>query len=145
MEYQKKINLLDNTPNQSSKFETKNWIEINDESRRTYNKDQQIRFKTSMLRSSLCDYSNAYILVKGTVIVAKERDVALNNSNKEVIFKHCVPFTIYNVGMSKYNLIEYGDNYSKTSGILWQYWRDAMAVNNNGEIADFPADNVITN
>ena len=145
MEYQKKINLLDNTPNQPSKFETKNWVEINDESRRTYNKDQQIRFKTSMLRSSLCDYSNAYILVKGTVIVAKERDVAPNNSNKEVIFKHCVPFTIYNVGMSKYNLIEYGDNYSKTSGILWQYWRDAMAVNNNGEIADFPADNVITN
>ena len=145
MEYQKKINLLDNTPNQPSKFETKNWVEINDESRRTYNKDQQIRFKTSMLRSSLFDYSNAYILVKGTVIVAKERDVALNNSNKEVIFKHCVPFTIYNVGMSKYNLIEYGDNYSKTSGILWQYWRDAMAVNNNGEIADFPADNVITN
>ena len=97
MECQKKINLLDNTPNQPSKFKAKNWVEINDESRRTYNKDHQIRFITSMLRSSLCDYSNAYILVKGTIMVAKERDAAPNNSNKEEIFKHCVPFTIYNV------------------------------------------------
>ena len=113
MEYEKIINLLENTPNQPTKFRTKNWVEINDDSRGTHNTNSQIRFKTSMLRSSLCDYSNAYILVKGTVIVAKERDVAPNNSNKEVIFKHCVPFTIYNVGMSKYNLIEYGDNYSK--------------------------------
>ena len=145
IECQKKINLLDNTPNQPSKFKTKNWVEINDESRRTYNKDHQIRFITSMLRSSLCDYSNAYILVKGTIIVAKERDAAPNNSNKEEIFKHCVPFTIYNVVMSKHKLIEYGNNYSKTSGILWQYCRDAMAVNNTGEIADFPADNVIIN
>ena len=145
MEYQKIINLLDNATNEPTKFRANKRVQINDESRGTCNTNSQIRFKTSMLRSSLCDYSNAYILVKGTVIVAKERDVALNNSNKEVIFKHCVPFTIYNVGMSKYNLIEYGDNYSKTSGILWQYWRDAMAVNNNGEIADFPADNVITN
>ena len=47
--------LLDNTPSQSFKFKTKNWVEINDESRGTYNKDNQIRFKASMLRSSLCD------------------------------------------------------------------------------------------
>ena len=65
MEYQKIINLLDNTPNQPIKFRTKNWFEINDGSRGTHNKGNQIRFKTSMLRSSLCDYSNAYILVQG--------------------------------------------------------------------------------
>ena len=67
MEYQKIINLLENTPNQPTKFITKNWVEINDESRGTYNKDNQIRFKTSVLRSSLRDYSNFYILVKGTI------------------------------------------------------------------------------
>ena len=59
MEYQKIINFLDNTPNQPSKFRTKNWVEINDELRGTYNEDSQIRFKTSMLRSSLCDYNDA--------------------------------------------------------------------------------------
>ena len=67
MEYKKIINLLDNTPNQPTKFRTKNWVEINDESRRTYSTNSQITFKTSMLRSSLCDYSDAYILVKGTI------------------------------------------------------------------------------
>ena len=69
MEYQKIIDLLDNAPNQPTKFRTKNWVEINDESRRTYNTNSQIKLKTSMLRSSLCDYSDAYILVKGTIIV----------------------------------------------------------------------------
>ena len=69
MESQKIINLLDNTPNQSSKFKTKSCVEINDEWRWTYNKDNQIRFKTSMLRSRLCDYSDSYILVKGTITV----------------------------------------------------------------------------
>ena len=62
MEYQKIINLLDNTTNQTTEFRTKNWVEINDELRKTYNEDNQIRFKTSVLRSSLCDYSDAYIL-----------------------------------------------------------------------------------
>ena len=61
MEYQKIINLLDNTPNQPSKFRTKNWIKINDDSRGTYNANSHIKFKTSMLRSGLCDYSDAYI------------------------------------------------------------------------------------
>ena len=56
MEYRKIINLLDNTSNQPSKFKTKNWVEINDESRGTYNEDNKIKLKTSMLRSSLCNY-----------------------------------------------------------------------------------------
>ena len=59
MEYQKIANLLDNASNQPSKFRTKNWVEINDESRGTYAVNKQIKFKTSMLRSSLCDYSDA--------------------------------------------------------------------------------------
>ena len=53
MEYQKIINLLDNTPNQLSKFRTKNWIEINDQSRGVYNVNSDIRFKTTMLKFSL--------------------------------------------------------------------------------------------
>ena len=67
MEYQKIANLLGNTSNQPSKFRTKNWVEINDESRGTYSVNRQINFKISMLRSSLCDYSDAYILVKGYI------------------------------------------------------------------------------
>ena len=69
MEYQKIINLLDKTPKQPSKFKTKNWVEINEKSRGTYNKDTEARFKTSMLRSSLCDYRDAYILAKGSITV----------------------------------------------------------------------------
>ena len=71
MEYQKIINLLDNTLNQPSKFRTKNWVEINDESRGTYNTNSQVKFKTTMLKSSLCDYSDAFILVKGTIKQSK--------------------------------------------------------------------------
>ena len=59
MEYQKIINLLDNTPNQLSMFRTKNWIEINDQSRGVYNTNTDIRFKSTLLKSSLCDYSDA--------------------------------------------------------------------------------------
>ena len=64
------MKLIVNTSNQSIKFRTKNWVEINDRSRGTYNTNNQIRFKTSRLRSSLCDYNDAYILVKGTITVA---------------------------------------------------------------------------
>ena len=62
MEYKKITNLLDSTSNQPSKFRTKNWVEINDDIRGAYSHNKQIRFKTAMLRSSLCGYSDAYIL-----------------------------------------------------------------------------------
>ena len=62
IEYQKMIDLLDNKPNQPSRYRTKNWFKINDNSRGTYSTDSQIKFKTSMLKSSLCDNSDAYIL-----------------------------------------------------------------------------------
>ena len=84
MEYQNIINLLDNILNQPTKFRTKNWVEINDQSRGMYNINSQIRFKTSMLRSSLCNYSDAYIFVKGTITVANTAaaGAAANNANK---------------------------------------------------------------
>ena len=64
MEYQKILNLLDNASNQPSKLRTKTWIEINDDTRSAYSPNKQVRFKTAMLRSNLCDFSDAYILVK---------------------------------------------------------------------------------
>ena len=77
------------------KFRTRNWVEINDETRGTYSPNKQIKFKTSMLRSSLCDYSDAYILVKGNITVNNTADAgaAANNTNKKVIFKNCASFT----------------------------------------------------
>ena len=67
MEYQKIINLLDNTSNQPSIFRARNSVEINDESRGTYDANNYIKFKTSVIRSSLCNYSDAYVYVKGTI------------------------------------------------------------------------------
>ena len=109
MEYQKIANLLDSASNQPSKFRTRNWVEINDESRGNY-ANSDIRFKTTMLRSNLCDYADSYILVKGTVTVtgvgndddARQRD----ERNKGVTFKNCTPFTkcisrINNTGIDK--------------------------------------------
>ena len=86
---------MDGGSNQPSKFRRKNWVEINDESRGTYNINSQIKFKTTMLRSSLCDYSDGYILVKGTIAVnnTAAADADANNTNKKVIFKNCAPFT----------------------------------------------------
>ena len=143
MEYQKIANLIDDTSNQPSKFRTKNWVEINDESRGTYNVNSQIKFKTTMLKSSLCDYSDAYILVKGTITTAGAGvDAAARQADeryKGVAFKNCAPFTnciskINNtqvanakdidIVMPMYNLIECSDNYAKTTGSLWQYFRD---------------------
>ena len=84
MEYEKITNLLDNASNQSSKFKIKNWVEINDESRGGYNINSQIKFKTTMLKPSLCDYSDAYILVKVTITVSNTgADAAPNNRNKK--------------------------------------------------------------
>ena len=133
MEYQKIANLLDNASNQPSKFRTRNWVEINDESRGTYTSND-IKFKTTVLRSNLCDYADAYILAKGTITItgAGNDDTAkrLDERNKGVIIKNCAPFTkcitrINNadidnakdieIVMPMYNLIEYSDNYSKTS------------------------------
>ena len=95
MEYQKIANFIDDASNQPSKFRIKNWVEINDESRGTSNAISQIQFKTTMLKSSLCDYSDAYVIVKETITVNNTAadSAAANNTNKKVIFKNCAPFT----------------------------------------------------
>ena len=95
MEYQKIANLLNDGSNKPSKFRTRNWVEINDEARGTYSPNKQIKFKKSMLRSSLCDYSDAYILLKGKITVNNTAadGAAANNTNKKVVFKNCAPFT----------------------------------------------------
>ena len=152
MEYQKIANLIDDASNQPSKFRTRNWVEINNESRGTYNVNSQIKFKTTMLKSSLCDYSDAYILVKGTISVNDTAaGDAIKNNNRKVIFKNCAPLTnciseINNTQIDNakdidivipmYNLIEYSDNYAKTTGSLWQYCKDIPARNNNNEIVN---------
>ena len=136
MEYHKIANLLESTSDNLSKYRTRNWVEINDDSRGTYT-NADIKFKTTMLKSDLCDYADAYIFVKGTITIAGAgADAAarqLDERNKGVIFKNCAPFTkcisrINNKDIDKaqdidivmpmYNLIEYSDNYSKTSGSL---------------------------
>ena len=140
MEYQKIANLIDDTSNQPSKFRTKNWVEINNESRGTYNVNSQIKFKSTMLKSSLCDYSDANI--KAITITGAGTDAAARQSDerdKGVAFKNCAPFInciseINNtqvdnakdidIVMPMYYLIEYSDNYAKTTGSLWQYFRD---------------------
>ena len=96
MEYEKIENLLDNTANQLSKFTTKNWIKINDEKRGRYTTGSDIKFKTAMLRSKLCDYADAYVLVKGTIRITGAGDETAvrraDKRNKGVIFKNSAPF-----------------------------------------------------
>ena len=144
-------NLLDNNlSNQLSKFRTKNWVEINDESKESYSANSDIRFKTIMLKSYLCDYADAYILVKEIITVTgglndgTDANKRIDERDKGVIFKNCAPFIKcisringtdidnaqdIDIVMPMYNLIEYSDNYSKTSGSLWQYYKDEP--NNN--------------
>ena len=83
MEYEKIANVLDDASNKTSKFRAKNWIRINDEPRGTYNVGSQIKFKTTMLKSNLCDCSDAYILVKGKItITGSGADVAARQTDE---------------------------------------------------------------
>ena len=95
MEYQKIIIFLNNAPNQRIRFGTKNWVEINDEERGTYNTNSETEFRTLMLRSSLCHYSDAYLLFKGTRLIAAHAENNQNNGNKKVVSKSCASFTDY--------------------------------------------------
>ena len=113
---------------------TKSWVEVNNESLGTYDLNSQIKFKASILRSSLCDYTNAFILVCATITVPNTAAAgASTNNRKNIIINNCAPFTnciceISNtqidnakdidIVMLMHNLIEYSDNYSKTSGSL---------------------------
>ena len=148
MEYQKIANLLDNASNQPFKFRIKDWLQINDESRGGYTIGSYIKFKTTMLRSSLCDYADAYVLVQGTITITGAGDDASarreDKRNKDVIFKNCAPFTKciskindteidnaqdIDIVIPMFNLIKYSDNYSKTFRRFWQYYKDEP--NNN--------------
>ena len=142
MEYQKIAKFLDNASNQPPKFRTRNWVEINDESRGTYSRNN-IKFKTTILRSNLWDFSDAYILVDGRITITGDGDDDAakwaDERDKGLTSKNCAPFTkcisrINNTDIDNaqdidivipmYNLIKYSDNYSKTSGCLWQYYKD---------------------
>ena len=122
--------------------------------RGAYSPNKQTRFKTAILRSSLCDYSDAYILVEGNISVNNTAAAAAvpNIRNKEVIFKNCAPFTnciskinntqidnaeYIDIVMPMCNLIEYSHNYSNSSSRLWQYCKETPAVNNDGNIVGF--------
>ena len=148
MEAQKIINLLDNTENEYSKFATKKWYIINSEPKDNYSHENQIRFLTNSLESSLCDYSDAYILVTGNI------NVTGGDNNTKVAFKNCEPFErcrteineifvdeadIINISMPMYNLIEYSDNYSDTSGSLWQFERGEIEGDVNLTIDNPPS------
>ena len=146
MEYQKIENLLDNTSDEVSRFITKKLIKAYDQSGETYNTNKQIRFKTSMLRSDLCDYSDAYIVVKGDITVEgannkdkKSRPLAFKNNAP---FISCIPkingVLIENaedldIVTPMYNLLEYSKSYLKTSGFLWNYYRDELADETNDD------------
>ena len=153
MEYQKMKNLLDNTSNQLSKFKTKNWIEMNDQSRGVYNTSSDIRFKAIVLKPSLYGHSDGYILVKEKTTITGAGDYDAEKRtverNKGAIFKNSAPFINCNgkkkkknteidnaknidIVMPMYNLKEYSDNCSKTSGSLWQYYREES----NDNLAD---------
>ena len=145
MEYQKITNLLGNIPDKVPRFITKKWIEVLDQSGEAYNTNKQIKLKTSMLRSDLCDYSDAYIVVKGIVTVgADERDK--DKVNRQVILNNNAPFISciskingvlvenaedLDIVMPVYNLLEYSKNYSKTSGSFSNYYRNELTDETN--------------
>ena len=146
METQKIINLLNDSSNEESKFATKKWYVIDSQTTKgKYKQGGTIKFETETIKSSLCDYSDAFILVTGNITVAA-------NNETNVAFKNCAPFSICTtkindifideanhiyIPMPMYNLIDYSDNYSDTSGSLWQFKRD--------EVTDKDADLTINN
>ena len=161
MEYDKINNLLlseDNESEQLSKFVTREYVRVNS-LLDTYNENKSIRFKTPMLRSNLCDYSDAYILVKGTITVngivnGVENEIL--RRNRPLILKNNAPFVScmtkinnefiedaddLDIVMSMYNLLEYSKNYRKTIGSLYNYYRDELSDANNPN--NFPNTNVV--
>ena len=131
---------------QLSKFVTREYVRVNSLSN-TYNENKSIRFKTPMLRSNLCDYSDAYILVKGTITVTapglnNNADNIRDKRNRPLILKNNAPFVScitringeliedaddLDIVMSMYNLLEYSKNYRKTIGSLYNYYRDELS------------------
>ena len=155
METQKFVNLWNGSDSENSRFATKKWYIIDSEANGNYSKDHTIKFLTSSLESNLCVYSDAYILVTGNITVT--RTIARNpvqskqalDAATQVVFKNCAPFEnsrteindtfvgyadFINTAMPMYNLIEYSDNYSDTSGSLWDFKRDEIV--NNADVTN---------
>ena len=140
METQKIVNLLNGSNNENSKFATKKWYVIDSESKGNYSHKNPIKFLTSLLESNLSDYSDAYILVTGNITATP------NNAATQVVFKDCAQFEdcrteindtfidyakFISITMPMFNLIEYSDNYSDTSGSWWDFKRDEIVDNAN--------------
>ena len=138
MGFQKIVNLFDMTFDDKylPGLVTKKWIEVYDQSGNMYNVNKEIRIKTPLLRSDLCDFRDPYIAVKGVIAVTNP-DAA--KGNKMMTFKNNAPFINciskingvkidnaedLDVVMPMYNLLEYSKNYKKTTGSLWNYYRD---------------------
>ena len=130
--------MLNGSDNENSKFAAKKWYVIDSESKGNYSHENQIKFLASSSESSLRDYSDAYVLVTANIAVVGAKN------NTKVAFKRCSPFREcrteinetfvdnaehINIVMPMYNLIEYSDNYSDTSGSLWQFKRDEIEGN----------------
>ena len=154
MEYDKINNLLDSESENLSKFVTIDYVRVNSLSN-TYNENKSIRFKTPMLRSDLCDYADAYILVNGTITVAgyQPRD----RQNRPLILKNNAPFVScitrinneliedaddLDIVMPMQNLLEYSKNYKKTIGSLYNYYRDEL--NDNANLNNFANNNIVS-
>ena len=148
MEFQKIVNFRNTNSNENlPRFVTKNWIEVYDQSRGNYNVNKKIRIKTSMLRSDLFDYCDVYIVLKVTIIVVRPDNA---KRNKATAFENNAPFItctskmngvkidnakdLY-VVMPMYNSLEYCKNYRKTTGSLWNYYRDepSNSLSSNSE------------
>ena len=145
----------DNESEKLSKFVTREYVRVNS-LLDTYNENKSIRFETLMLRSNLCDYSDAYILVKGKIVVTAPG--ANNNANnirdkrnRPVILKNNAQFVSciiringeliedaddLDIVMPMYNLLEYSKNYRKTIGSLYNYFRDELTNDDNDNFAN---------
>ena len=135
MEFQKIVNFLNTNFNEDlPRFFTKKWVEVYDQSGGNYIVNKEIRIKTSMLRSDLYDFNDAYIVVKGDITLEGDNDA--NKRNKNLAFKNNAPFINciskingvkidnaedLDVVIPMYNLLEYSKNYRKTAGSLWNY------------------------
>ena len=154
MEYDKINNLLDSESENLSKFVTRDYVKVNSLSN-TYNENKSIRFNTSMLRSDLCDYADAYILVNGTITVAGNQP--RDRKNRSLILKNNAPFVScitrinneliedaddLDIVIPMCNLLEYSKNYRKTIGLLYNYYRDEL--NDYVNLNNFANNNVVS-
>ena len=148
MKYQKITKLLHTTSDNVPRFITKKLVEVHEQlgsAEDRYKPSKQIRFKTLTLRSDLCDFSDTWIVVKGTITVANPNDA---NWNNKLAFKNDAPFTScistinntlidnaedLNIVMPMSNLLEYNKNYRKTTEGLWNCYRDEPNSSAGGE------------